>query len=553
MAELVDLVNRAQDGDRDAFERLVARFQNMAVGYAYSVLGDLHLAEDAAQEAFVGVYLDLPKLRTPEAFPGWLRRNVFKYCDRLTRGKRLRTVPLEAAYAAASEDAAPDEEAESSEVKGRIHAALRMLPGDQRVVTTLFYIGGQSQAEVGAFLGITVSTVKNRLRAARSSLRERMVGMVEENLHRQRPSRDDEFGRKVMDDIARLSQRDIQILFHQTDLALRDLAVAVKVGGPELGKRVFANISAHLGLMVREEMEYVGPLSEGDADDVQARLQATLHRLQEASRIGGPLPEEELGEDNAFEPDDDFVSAQRAIQESLESRSLPELDFDEITESVGHLARCARKLGILYAFGDLVTVGSDSLLRLCLQMIVDGFVPTRVADVCDTQTRTLMRNHRTQCRMIAEAVAGIRQADHPRVVEQWIRTQYAPGREPLGEYVKASVEEVLAVLGGAVLCQTALDDVAEALVGLSILSRTESADAFANLAGSIQEPLLRHGLELVLGGAEVAEIQDELERRTETLLGRYETRYRMLIEGMLAIQNAEHPQAIERKVRSFYE
>ena len=64
---------------------------------------------------------------------------------------------------------------------------------------------------------------------------------------------------------------------------------------------------------------------------------------------------------------------------------------------------------------------------------------------------------------------------------------------------------------------------------------------------------MRHGLELVLGGAEVAEIQDELERRMETLLGRYETRYRMLIEGMLAIQNAEHPQAIERKVRSFYE
>ncbi|NIR02616.1 MAG: RNA polymerase subunit sigma-24, partial [Gemmatimonadales bacterium] len=67
-------------------------FQDMAVGYAYSILGDFHLAEDAAQEAFVQAYLDLRKLRVPQAFPSWLRRIVFKQCDRFTRRKRVHTV-----------------------------------------------------------------------------------------------------------------------------------------------------------------------------------------------------------------------------------------------------------------------------------------------------------------------------------------------------------------------------------------------------------------------------------------------------------------------------
>lgn len=64
------------------------RFQDMAYGYAYAVLNDFHLAEDAAQEAFVEAHGCLPNLEHPQAFPAWLKRIVFKHCDRLTRGKR---------------------------------------------------------------------------------------------------------------------------------------------------------------------------------------------------------------------------------------------------------------------------------------------------------------------------------------------------------------------------------------------------------------------------------------------------------------------------------
>jgi len=107
MDELGVLVSRARGGDLDAFGAIVARFQDMALAYAYSVIGDFHLAEDAAQEAFINAYRQLDALREPDAFPGWFRRIVFKHCDRIKRRKRLQTVPLESVAELASADPEP--------------------------------------------------------------------------------------------------------------------------------------------------------------------------------------------------------------------------------------------------------------------------------------------------------------------------------------------------------------------------------------------------------------------------------------------------------------
>lgn len=98
MQELEVMIQQAALGDNAAFATLVQRFQDMAVGYAYSVLGDFHLAEDAAQEAFVQIYQDLAQLREPNAFPSWFRTVLFKHCDRLTRRKHIHDVSLETLY-----------------------------------------------------------------------------------------------------------------------------------------------------------------------------------------------------------------------------------------------------------------------------------------------------------------------------------------------------------------------------------------------------------------------------------------------------------------------
>jgi len=90
MGDLETLVCDARGGDLAAFAVRVRRFQDMAVAYAYSLLGDFHGAEDVAQTAFLDAYRRLGQLKEPAAFPVWLSRVVFKHCDRLSRRKTQR-------------------------------------------------------------------------------------------------------------------------------------------------------------------------------------------------------------------------------------------------------------------------------------------------------------------------------------------------------------------------------------------------------------------------------------------------------------------------------
>ena len=115
MEELTTLIARARHGDHSAYESIVHRFQDMAVGYGCAVLGDLQLAEDAAQEAFLNAYRDLPALRDPAAFPGWFRRIVLKHVDRIRRSRRPQ-VPIDQMPEIVSREPGPIEVVEQLEV-----------------------------------------------------------------------------------------------------------------------------------------------------------------------------------------------------------------------------------------------------------------------------------------------------------------------------------------------------------------------------------------------------------------------------------------------------
>ena len=202
MKDFVETLGRAQAGDLAAFGEIVRRFQDMAVGYAYSVLGDFDLAEDAAQEAFVRAYQDLPALRDLQAFPPWFRKIVLYQCTRWTRRKGLATVPLESAGEIAAKEPDPAQAAERREIRDRVLEAIRALPEHERAAVTLYYINGYSQAEVGEFLDVPVSTVKNRLYSARGRLRERMTDMVEKELKESRPGK--AFTKRVIHEIGQV-------------------------------------------------------------------------------------------------------------------------------------------------------------------------------------------------------------------------------------------------------------------------------------------------------------------------------------------------------------
>jgi RNA polymerase sigma factor (sigma-70 family) len=195
MQDWKETVERAQQGDLTAFDELVRKFRDMAVGYAYTVLNDFYLAEDVAQEAFVRAYLDLRSLREPRAFPSWLRRIVFKYCDRYLRKQRVLLQPLDSALDVASPSEDPHDAAADREEHDMVMSSINALPESERTATTLFYINGYSMAEVGEFLEVPLTTVKNNLYSARKRLKRRYTAMMKDNLRQHAPG--DDFNERV--------------------------------------------------------------------------------------------------------------------------------------------------------------------------------------------------------------------------------------------------------------------------------------------------------------------------------------------------------------------
>jgi len=180
--DLEQLVRRACDGDVSAFVELTRRFQHFAFGSALALLGDFHQAEDAVQEAFLAAWSGLPSLSDSAAFPGWLRGIVRHQAFRALRKRQLEIVPLESAEHVSSEHIWPDDDLVQREHARAALAAISELPVSLREAATLFYIHECSHQDIANFLGISATTVNNRLHAARSKLKDRMLTMVAETL-----------------------------------------------------------------------------------------------------------------------------------------------------------------------------------------------------------------------------------------------------------------------------------------------------------------------------------------------------------------------------------
>jgi RNA polymerase sigma factor (sigma-70 family) len=167
---LVEIIRESGTTERDeALSELMQRFEQTAYRWAFEILSDSHLAQDAVQEAFISAYEHLDQLKDPAAFPGWFKRIVLTQCNRLTRRKALSSETLDDTADSAHPD--PSEEFEERESKERIERALFKLPERERTVTEMFYLSEYTQREIAEQLAVPVTTVKKRLQYARERLR----------------------------------------------------------------------------------------------------------------------------------------------------------------------------------------------------------------------------------------------------------------------------------------------------------------------------------------------------------------------------------------------
>ena len=185
----ISLIEKATQGDLDAFNQLVVEYQSLAYNHAHAMLGDRATAEDATQDSFIRAFQNLSSFRGG-SFRAWLLKIVTNMSyDFMRRTKRHPTEPLlpEDEYGEEIEsatwlaDPSPSIEAtlEEKEFSNGIYRILDELPDIYRSVITLVDLYELDYSEAAEILKVPMGTVKSRVARARLQMQKKLQGSSE--------------------------------------------------------------------------------------------------------------------------------------------------------------------------------------------------------------------------------------------------------------------------------------------------------------------------------------------------------------------------------------
>lgn len=157
-----DLVLAAQAGDLDSFGELGRRYFNVLTAIAYAVLGDRHLAEDAAQESLAKALVNLVKLRDTRRFAAWLRRICQNEAYDMAEPKRNLVL---------AEDPVLDvKQVQGINEEGPVIQALKQLEPEARELIILRYYNDCSYEQISAVMGLSKPAINGRLTRAKKKI-----------------------------------------------------------------------------------------------------------------------------------------------------------------------------------------------------------------------------------------------------------------------------------------------------------------------------------------------------------------------------------------------
>ncbi len=164
------ILDRAAQGEADAFAELVRRHQRLVFSVAWHFFNDRMRAEDLAQEVFLQLFQKLRDIQSESHLVFWLRQVTIRKCiDHTRRLQRHREVALESVVSPDVEMPGPD-----SLEREQLRRLVAALPVKLRAVVTLRYQEDMPPGEIANLLGCPVNSVKSRLQRALALLRERM-------------------------------------------------------------------------------------------------------------------------------------------------------------------------------------------------------------------------------------------------------------------------------------------------------------------------------------------------------------------------------------------
>ncbi len=165
-------LQKAIQGDQDAFANIVETYQRPVYNLCYRMLGEALEAEDAAQETFWRAYQNLRRYDPNRSFPTWLLSIAAHYCIDQQRKRRFNTLALDILPEEDVPDTAPSPEKVFGRLEemGQLNRVLSKLGPQDRAAIILRYWYDFSEEEIARNLSLTVSAVKSRLFRARKEL-----------------------------------------------------------------------------------------------------------------------------------------------------------------------------------------------------------------------------------------------------------------------------------------------------------------------------------------------------------------------------------------------
>lgn len=185
----IDLITRAQEGEAFAFEALYRRFARTVYTVAHHMLGNHHDADEVMQEAFIRIFKNLSRLRSPQAFTSWVYHITVNLCMDFRKARtRNRCEPLEGNLRQGEEERHshfelatakwvrnPEQVLENKELLTHITAAIDSLPEQQKAVILLHEVEGASKKMISEILECSLVTVRTNLHHARKKLRRKLM------------------------------------------------------------------------------------------------------------------------------------------------------------------------------------------------------------------------------------------------------------------------------------------------------------------------------------------------------------------------------------------
>lgn len=183
------LVERAQAGDKHAFELLVAKYQRKLARLLSRFIRDAAEVDDVAQEAFIKAYRALPSFRGDSAFYTWLYRIGINTAKNylVAQGRRAPTsTEFDVQDAENFEDASqlrdintPESLLQSKQIGATINAAMDGLPDELRSAIVLREIDGLSYEEIAVAMSCPIGTVRSRIFRAREAVAEKLRPLLD--------------------------------------------------------------------------------------------------------------------------------------------------------------------------------------------------------------------------------------------------------------------------------------------------------------------------------------------------------------------------------------